>query len=156
MIENEVVQEWIDKAEEDFDFASVSLEQTEYFPHICFHFQQAAEKYLKAFIIARNLPFRPIHNLIELLNICREQEVRVTELEEACRYLNPIYIDTRYPVHWPTHYDRGVAVLARDSAEVIRTWVLSYLSRPQELEQEHPENSEETSESEDLTDEIRS
>lgn len=103
---NEIVQEWIDKAEDDFGFASVSLEQTEYFAQICFHFQQAAEKYLKACIIANELAFRPVHNLLELLNICREQDPDVGAIEEACRYLNPIYIDTRYPVHWPSHYDR--------------------------------------------------
>jgi hypothetical protein len=26
--------------------------------------------------------------------------------------LNPFYIDTRYPVHWPANYDRKVAVKA--------------------------------------------
>jgi HEPN domain-containing protein len=40
MIENEIVQEWINKAEEDFGFASLSLEQTQYFVQVCFHFQQ--------------------------------------------------------------------------------------------------------------------
>lgn len=65
----EIIREWIEKAEEDFGFASSSIEHTDYFAQICFHFQQAAEKYLKAFIIANKLEFRPIHNLIELLEI---------------------------------------------------------------------------------------
>jgi HEPN domain-containing protein len=96
----EIIKEWIEKAEEEFGFASTSIEQTDYFAQICFHFQQAAEKYLKAFIIANELEFRPIHNLLELLEICREKEPRIEEIEEGCRYLNPFYIDTRYPVHW--------------------------------------------------------
>lgn len=44
-------------------------------------------------------------------------------LEEACRFLNPFYIDTRYPVHWPGAYDKGTAVQAKEMAEVIRDWV---------------------------------
>lgn len=127
MIENEVVKEWMEKAEEDFGFASLSLEQTEYFAQVCFHFQQASEKYLKAFIIANELEFRPVHNLLELLDICGEKGPGIEEIEEACRYLNPFYIDTRYPVHWPTHYDKEIAVKARDSAEEIRRWIKNSL-----------------------------
>jgi len=123
----EIVKEWIEKAEEDFGFASTSIEHTNYFAQICFHFQQAAEKYLKAFIIANGLEFRPIHNLLELLEICREKEPEISEIEEDCRYLNPFYIDTRYPVHWPTHYDKETALHARGSTEEIRKWIRSFL-----------------------------
>jgi len=40
---------------------------------------------------------------------------------------NPFYIDTRYPVHWPTHYDKEDAVNARDSAEKVRKWIKGFL-----------------------------
>ena len=60
----EVVREWIERAEEDFGFATSSLELEKYFAQICFHFQQAAEKYLKSFIIANELEFRFVHNLL--------------------------------------------------------------------------------------------
>jgi len=123
----EIIKEWIEKAEEDFGFASISIEHTDYFAQICFHFRQADEKYLKAFIIANELGFRPIHNLIELLETCREKEPRIEEVEEDCHYLNPFYIDTRYPVHWPAHYDKETAIKARDSAEEIRKWIRSVL-----------------------------
>jgi len=123
----EIIREWIEKAEEDFGFASSSIEHTDYFAQICFHFQQAAEKYLKAFIIANKLEFRPIHNLIELLEISRQREPRIEEIEEDCRYLNPFYIDTRYPVHWPTHYDKEIAIKAKNSAKKIRNWVKDFL-----------------------------
>lgn len=58
MISREIVKEWINKADEDYGFASESIDNTDYFAQICFHFQQAAEKYLKAFIIANELEFR--------------------------------------------------------------------------------------------------
>lgn len=72
-MENEIVKEWFKKADEDFGFASTSIENTDFFAQICFHFQQAAEKYLKAFIIANKLDFRPVHNLLELLEICKKK-----------------------------------------------------------------------------------
>lgn len=127
MQNEEVVREWVEKADEDFGFASSSLELGNYFAQICFHFQQAAEKYLKSFIIANRLEFRPVHNLLELLKICREKESRMEEIEEACHYLNPFYIDTRYPVHWPTHYDKETAIKARGAAEKIRKWIKDFL-----------------------------
>lgn len=123
MRNKEVVKEWMEKAEEDFGFASSSINLENYFAQICFHFQQAAEKYLKAFIIANELGFRPVHNLLELPEIFRQIEPKIKEIEDACRYLNPFYIDARYPVHWPTRYDRETAIKAKASAEKIRKWV---------------------------------
>lgn len=123
MRKNKIFREWLKKAEEDFGFANISLKETKYYAQICFHFQQAAGKYLKAFIVANHLEFRPVHNLIELLNICKNKNCEIEELEGACHYLNPFYIDTRYPVHWPTHYDKETAVNAMKSAKKIRDWI---------------------------------
>lgn len=122
-MKNKVVREWIEKADEDFGFASTGIEYTDYFSQICFHFQQAAEKYLKAFIIAKKLEFRPVHNLVELLETCKQKYPKIDIIEEDCHYLNPFYIDTRYPVHWPTHYTNSDALKAKDSAGEIRKWV---------------------------------
>jgi HEPN domain-containing protein len=119
----EIAKEWLEKAQEDYGFACASIEGTNYFAQICFHFQQAAEKYLKAFIAANKLEFRAVHNLLELLEICRQKEPRIEELQDACLFLNPFYIDTRYPVSWPAHYDKRTALEAKQMAEKIRNWV---------------------------------
>lgn len=85
MMQNEVVREWIEKTDEDFGFASTGFEYTDYFSQICFHFHQAAEKYLKVFIIANKLEFRPIHNLIELLDTCVQKEPTKRANDNKCR-----------------------------------------------------------------------
>jgi HEPN domain-containing protein len=121
----EIVREWLEKAEEDYGFACASIEDTNYFAQVCFHFQQAAEKYLKTFIVANELDFRPIHNLMELLEVCRQKDPRIEKLQDACRFLNPFYIDTRYPVHWPAHYDKDAATEAKKMTEKIRNWVIN-------------------------------
>lgn len=49
MADPAVVREWLHKADEDFRFAEANLrEESEFYAQLCFHFQQAAEKYLKA------------------------------------------------------------------------------------------------------------
>jgi len=64
MADRRLIDEWLTKAEEDFAFAKVNLQEREpFFAQICFHFHQAAEKYLKAFIVARNLSFLKTHDL---------------------------------------------------------------------------------------------
>lgn len=51
MVDRVLVREWLEKAEEDLEFARINLEEGKvFFAQICFHFHQAAEKYLKAYI----------------------------------------------------------------------------------------------------------
>jgi HEPN domain-containing protein len=53
-----IVKEWLEKADEDFRFAETNLRSgNEFYTQISFHFQQAAEKYLKAYIIHKGLAF---------------------------------------------------------------------------------------------------
>ena len=71
MVDLQIVKEWLDKADEDFRFAQDNLaEGSEFYPQICFHFQQAAEKYLKAFVVAHDLKFEKQHDLVFLLKTC--------------------------------------------------------------------------------------
>jgi len=123
----EITKEWLQKADEDYGFASSSMEFTEYYAQICFHFQQAAEKYLKAFIVSYKLNFRPVHNLLELLRICSQAYPDMKQLEKACQFLNPFYIDSRYPVHWPVAYDKNTAINAKKMTEEIRNQVIKLL-----------------------------
>ncbi len=120
MADPELAREWLRKADEDAGFASSCLaDESEYFGHICFHFQQAAEKYLKTFVLANNLPFRKIHNLLVLLDTCCAVSPQLEPLREPCRILNRYYVDTRYPVHWPTHFTKLDAEQAQHAAQTI-------------------------------------
>lgn len=124
----EIAREWLEKAEEDYGFACASIEGRDYFAQVCFHFQQAAEKYLKTFIVANRLEFRAVHNLLELLQICRQKDAGIEKLQQPCRFLNPFYIDTRYPVHWPCEYDRNTALKAKKMTGKIRDWIRKSLN----------------------------
>ena len=124
MVDSEIVREWLSKADEDFEFARVNLEEgRSFFPQICFHFQQAAEKHLKTYIIAHELEFRKIHELPLLLKICASNDPSFEQLLEDCEYLTIYYVETRYPVHWPTRYSRKETEKALQSASRIRNLV---------------------------------
>ena len=128
MAEPRVVDEWVNKAEEDHQFASSVLEDSTFYAQICFHFHQAAEKYLKAFIVARDLEFQKIHDLLVLLKICSAVEHGFSAILDDCKFLNRFYIDTRYPVHWPTNYCKEEALKAKNACEQVRKAIRSVLT----------------------------
>jgi HEPN domain-containing protein len=124
MADPSVVKEWLGKADDDFLFAEANLrEESGFYAQLCFHFQQAAEKYLKAYIIGKELPFDRVHDLVHLLKTCAVHSPEFSELKEECIFLNTAYIETRYPVHWPTEYTRETAVEAHAAAEKIARMV---------------------------------
>lgn len=120
MVDKKIVEEWLEKAGEDLGYATSSLDdELEFFAQICFHFQQAAEKYLKAYIVCHTLEFKKIHDLLELLEICCGHDPNLNDLKESCVFLNRFYVTTRYPVHWMSNFCKKDAVNARQAAEII-------------------------------------
>lgn len=120
MADHQVTNEWLNKADEDFEFAASVIEESPFYAQICFHFHQAAEKYLKSYLIAAELEFKRIHDLPVLLKSCLLKEPGLESIVKDCKLLNRFYIDTRYPVHWPTEYTRQDAFDAKNAAEHIR------------------------------------
>ena len=127
MVDPRVISEWLKKADEDLEFAISVVEESTFYAQICFHFHQASEKYLKSFIIAQDLEFKKIHDLQVLLKSCLAKDPNLQELMDDCKFLNRFYIDTRYPVHWPTQYTKEEALKARKAAEHIRDVIKSAL-----------------------------
>jgi len=128
MAESRLLDEWIKKAEEDYQFAASVLGDSTFYAQICFHFHQAAEKYLKAFVIAGDLEFQKIHDLLVLLKLCSAVEPSLNEIQDDCKFLNRFYIDTRYPVHWPTNYTKEEALKAKTACEKVRNVIKTSLT----------------------------
>ena len=78
---------------------------------------------MKVFIIAHELEFRKIHDLSILLNICAEKDSTLEQLRADCEFLTIFYVDTRYPVHWPTHFTLEETQKAFHSAKNIRALI---------------------------------
>ncbi|MDO8498269.1 MAG: HEPN domain-containing protein [bacterium] len=98
MVDKQIIEKWVDKATEDLAFAKASLgEGLEFYPQICFYLHQSVEKYLKAYILSKELNIHRIHDLTQLLKICTEHDLEFNKFSEAVKLLNPFYIGTRYP-----------------------------------------------------------
>ncbi|MBL7159812.1 HEPN domain-containing protein [Candidatus Microgenomates bacterium] len=119
-----LVKEWLYKANQDFGFAKISLqEERAYFDQICFFFHQAAEKYLKAYIVKFDLKFKKEHNLVRLLKICEEKDSSFASLEEDGRFLTKFYFEARYPEPVFATYSLKEAEEAFSSAQQIAKFV---------------------------------
>ncbi len=91
-------QTWIAKAEEDRlciknNLSAVAVPWTV----VCFHAQQAAEKYLKAFLVSRGIRVERTHDLEYLLGECEKLEPRLAALQDDCQALSAYAVDSRYP-----------------------------------------------------------
>ncbi|RMI06727.1 MAG: HEPN domain-containing protein [Calditrichaeota bacterium] len=99
MQNREEVKEWLKKAEADFEGAlQLARRRKNPLPDlICFHCQQAAEKYLKAFLVMNEVPFPKTHDLLLLLTLARGFEPRLELYRDLLDLLNPYSIQYRYP-----------------------------------------------------------
>lgn len=93
--------EWIENADEDLGFAKVGFDETEFYAKICFHCQQAAEKYLKAYLISKNIDPLPIHDLIRLLKQITKKDKSFDQFSKPLVFLNQFAVEARYPQEWP-------------------------------------------------------
>ncbi len=94
-----LTQEWVVKAEGDFITATreLAVEEDPNYDAVCFHTQQCAEKYLKAFLQEEDSPFGKTHNLTDLLDQLLPFEPTWEVLRSELRGLTLYAVDYRYP-----------------------------------------------------------
>lgn len=95
----EVTKEWVYKAEGDYRSAEVLLYQIEV-PEIdtaCFHCQQCAEKYIKAYLTEQDVDFPRNHDLIRLLTLCLKVDKDFEKIRNNLRQLENYGVIIRYP-----------------------------------------------------------
>jgi HEPN domain-containing protein len=96
---NEIAREWVDKAENDYDAAELTLHGREapIVDAVCFHSQQCAEKYLKAFLQDHLVRFERRHELIPLLELCLTVDTEFEILRGTLQSLEQYAVLIRYP-----------------------------------------------------------
>ena len=94
-----IVDEWIYKAEEDFEAARHLVKKiTNPVPDVvCFHCQQCIEKYLKAFLVLHNVEPPEIHDLQRLKSVCLNIDKSFEHISEGLDVLNAYAVNFRYP-----------------------------------------------------------
>lgn len=94
-------REWVTKAEEDY-LAAIDLARRRKRPlwsGVCFHAQQAAEKYLKARLEEAGLPVPRTHDLDFILNQLLPIEPLWSAFRLPLQTLTDYAVDFRYPGH---------------------------------------------------------
>jgi HEPN domain-containing protein len=122
------VDEWLSKAEADLTAAEIlaAAETHDYFT-CAFHCQQAAEKFLKAFLVRHQIEFRKTHDLDQLLALASQAEPVLQEELASCDWLTPFGVEFRYPGDQPK-VDRTTARNAVAEAKRVRQAIMEYLA----------------------------
>lgn len=90
------IKQWLIKANEDLLVVEL-LTKSEIIAtsSVCFHCQQAVEKFLKAFLIANGVDVRKTHNIEFLLSECSDIDKDFAEIDP--KELSDFGVDARYP-----------------------------------------------------------
>ena len=107
---------WVEKAEQDFEGAVyLAGKRSKSVPDlVCFHSQQAAEKYLKACLTLQHLPFPKTHDLVKLKNILSGKVSEIELIADLLVFLNEFSVQYRYPG------ERSSAVYAKRALKAIK------------------------------------
>ena len=128
MCENlEIARQWVAKAQNDLLNADNNLNAERIpFDTVCFHCQQAAEKILKAYLVANGQTPPFTHDLLLLLERILPLNPEADDLRDALALLIPYAVEIRYPDDGfsPSAEDANEA---REAAEQVMKWLNAIL-----------------------------
>ncbi|MBI2852241.1 MAG: HEPN domain-containing protein [Chloroflexi bacterium] len=117
---DEYVREWFEKGSHDFTTARLGLKARAPSDTIAVLLQQATEKYLKGYLIAKGWRLKKTHDLRELLDRAVEFNPTFGKYAELARRLTALYVEHRYPSGPPSAELEGeIGSLAEQSQELI-------------------------------------
>jgi HEPN domain-containing protein len=92
------------------DYISAEILAKNSHPILCeivnWHCQQAVEKWLKCFLMMKDVDPPYIHDLAELCNLCKDIDASFTTIKDACNQLADVGTKVRY--------DRGLGLTEED------------------------------------------
>ena len=89
--------DWLRRAKSNLVRARQPKPEEVLWEDLCFDTQQAAEKALKAVLVARRIPFRFVHDIAELLTLLENQGIILPEEIKASAGLTDYSVESRYP-----------------------------------------------------------
>lgn len=115
---------WLKKAKSDLGAAELCVASGKALDAACFHCQQAAEKSIKAWLIAHQTTFPFVHDPGKLLTLCATLDQEFEQLRSLCAGLTPFAVALRYDAEfWPTAADAEEALHARSICDfVVKRW----------------------------------
>ncbi len=89
--------DWLKRARSNLALARQPRTEEIFWEDLCFETQQAAEKALKAVMIAKGIRFRFVHDLAELITLLENNGLCVPEEIKRSVILTGYAVDARYP-----------------------------------------------------------
>lgn len=95
----DLTKEWIKKSEGDVGTAvrESSVKEGANWDAVCFHAQQAVEKYLKGILQEIEKPFSKTHDLSVLLELALSEFSELSVLADDLEWLSALAVEFRYP-----------------------------------------------------------
>lgn len=93
----DLIKLWFGKADEDLAVALIISTTSEYKDTVCFHCQQASEKYLKALMIKLDIDIPRTHDIAMILDFLNEKITVDEQLYDKADFLNAFAVEVRYP-----------------------------------------------------------
>lgn len=120
----DLLRQWVHRAQKDYDLAQHLIEEgSVYREAIAFNAQQAAEKFLKAFLVLHQIYFPKTHDIGRLLDLVSTADPDLSVLLRPAITLNPYGVEYRYPGDAPA-ITTDDAVAAFELTDQVRAAVL--------------------------------
>ena len=103
---DKIIQEWFIKAQSDLKEAEFLLRHNRSLENVAFFIHQAAEKYLKAFLIKHGWELEKIHDLEKLVKECVKMDKSFSKFAEPLRKITRFYFESRYPMGYEVKYSK--------------------------------------------------
>ncbi len=118
-------KEWLKKAEADIDTVNVLLDNDfKHYAIICFHIQQTAEKYVKAYLTEINIEFKKTHDIEQLINLFIDtSELNYDDIINAAGLLSIYGVLPRYPGDYP-EISKSETMEALEALDTIKNFIL--------------------------------
>ena len=119
------LQQWMEIADNDL-YLAIFSSQNMYpvsYAIMCFHCQQAVEKYLKWFLVLHDIDPPKIHDLEELEKLCENIQPQFSIIFEKCSILSSYAVQSRYPNEM--HLEKRDMDKAIEYAKEIREFISS-------------------------------
>ena len=106
MVKEKLMKEWFSKGQKDIEDAEFLLKNNRAKENVSFHIQQAAEKYLKGFLIYNGWKLEKVHDLIKLLEEAIKFHKSFIKFIKPMRKITNFYFESRYPVGYEVEYTK--------------------------------------------------
>jgi HEPN domain-containing protein len=121
------VHQWLDRARKDLAAGEVLLKGgLEDYENVGFHAQQAAEKFIKAFLVRHQVEFPKTHNIALLTELVASVDLELAKRLAPANALTPYGVEFRYPGNLPS-VSRDDGEKAIRLAEEARDFILASL-----------------------------